>query len=140
MKKLFLSIAVLMLLVGCGKGKIDTPEKCLTHLKGVWTFTEPLSGGYKTEPYWVRFEFTDTGVIKQTARPSDTNWSVIEKFGYSVKMEKTADSGEWYCRAKIDDTVLNIAVEKDGKTTLFRPLNPDMMDLPLTKKDKRLGA
>jgi hypothetical protein len=119
--------------------KIDTSAACQSHLQGVWTFTQPLTGIYAEQPFWERYDFTKTGVQVQHAYPSETEWGKPTTYGYSIDMKKTVDSGEWYCHVNIDGTALKVAVLSGGNVHAFKPLSPDMPYLLLQKRDKRLG-
>jgi hypothetical protein len=119
--------------------KIDTPSACVSHIQGVWTFTQPLAGRYAEQPFWERYDFTKTGVQVQTAYPSETEWGNPTVYGYSADMKKTADSGTWYCHVNIEGTALKVAVFQDGDVRAFKPLSPDMPYLLLQKRDKQLG-
>lgn len=119
--------------------KIDTPAACKSHLQGVWTFTQPLTGLYAEQPYWERYDFTKTGVQVQRAYPSETAWGKPTTYGYSIDMKKTSDSGTWYCHVNIEGTAVKVAVSRGGDVHVFRPLSPDMPYLLLKKRDKQLS-
>lgn len=141
----FFSALILPLIVGANLAleklnrTIDTPTACLSHLQGVWTFTQPLTGMYAEQPYWERYDFTKTGVQLQTAYPSETAWGKPTVYDYSIDMKKTADSGEWYCNVSIEGTALKVAVFSGGDVHAFKPLSPDMPYLLLKKRDKQLS-
>lgn len=119
--------------------KIDSPNACLSHIQGVWTFTQPLAGAYAKQPFWERYDFTKNGVQVQNAYPTETEWGTPTSYGYSIEMKKTADTGEWHCRVRLDGTAINLAVFSNGDVNVFRPLSPDLPYLVLTKRDKQLN-
>jgi hypothetical protein len=114
---------------------IETPQQAQKYLLGTWTFAQPLTG--TSEPYqWERWVISEEGLTIQNAKPSDTEWGTPSRYGYEIKRDKTSDTGEWYWRLTVADTVLNLALDKNRNVTMFAPLAH--MQYQLEKKDKSL--